>query len=868
MGEVYRAEDVKLGRDVALKLLPEALAGDKERLARFEREARVLASLSHPNIGAIFGLEKAESGATFLVLELAEGRTLRQRIAEGLRPRQTLEIFHQIAQALEVAHEKGVVHRDLKPENVMIAPDGMVKVLDFGLAKALKEELPPPETAEEVSTASYEPTRPGVILGTIPYMSPEQARGQPVDKRTDIWSFGCCLFEALAGRHPFAGATVSDVLAAVLEREPDWSELPRETPPAVASLVRRCLQKDARHRLHDIADARIELSEAAALQSGPVPFLPPAARRRLAHWPVFAAAVSGILAGSAIAFWALARPPEIPRVQRFSVELPATAPMALGVGPAVALSPDGSALVYVASRGETTELYNRSLDSLEASPIPGTEGGTGPFFSSDADWLGFFAGGKLKKRPSSGATAVSLADAPAERGASWSVDDRIVLVPEAAGGLASVAAAGSPLEALTKVDRERGARSDRWPHALPGGGAVLFTSWTDEGFDIEVLDLATGGRRTLLEDGSYARYVPTGHLVFLRGSDLMAVRFDAPALEVTGSPVRVVDGVGYDPLTGAGHFDFDQEGTLVYAPVGVLDAAAEEPGQLLIVDRRGAARRLGGAERPFELPRLSPNNRRLALTVTENDTTDVWVRDLERGTMTRLTFEGNNAAAIWSPDGERIVFSSDRDGTFNLYSMLADGSGEATRLTKSGNLQMPTSWSPDGRTLVLTELELSTGFDIRLLPMEPPGESRVLLRSSFNEVGGSFSPDGKWLAYVSDETGHNEVYLTRYPEGGKWQISTDGGVEPVWAPGGLELLYRNGPWMLSVSLEPAPELRVSRPRLLFEMPFSEGEAAYPNFDVTSSGEFVVIQSGFGATTTDLIVVLNWFRELEHLLPAS
>jgi serine/threonine-protein kinase len=395
----------------------------------------------------------------------------------------------------------------------------------------------------------------------------------------------------------------------------------------------------------------------------------------------------------------------------------------------------------------------------------------------------------------------------------------------------------------------------------------LFTSWTDKGFDIESLDLATRERRTLLEDGSYGRYLPTGHLVFLRGSDLMAVRFDAASLEVTGSPVRVVEGVGYDPLTGAGHFSFDRDGTLIYARVGILDAAAEEPGQLLIVDRNGAARRLGGSERSFELPRLSPNNRRLAVTITENDTTDVWVRDLERGTMTRLTSEGNNAAAIWSPDGERIVFSSDRDGAFNLFSMRADGSGESTRLTRSGNLQMPTSWSPDGRTLLLTELDLSTGFDIRVVPLEPPGEPKDLLRSSFNEVGGSFSPDGKWLAYVSDETGQNEIYLTRFPEGGKWQISTDGGVEPVWAPVGLELFYRNEAWMLSVSLEPAPEPRVSRPLLLFEMPFSEGEAAYPNFDLTRSGEFVVIQRGFGTSTTDLIVVLDWFRELEHLLPA-
>jgi serine/threonine-protein kinase len=864
MGEVYRARDIKLAREVAIKILPEAFARDTERLTRFEREARLLASVSHPNIGAIYGLEKSEGG-TFLVLELAEGRTLRERMASGLGRREALEIFHQIAQALEAAHEKGVVHRDLKPENVMITPGGVAKVLDFGLAKAFKEELTPAPPAEETSTATFGHTHPGVILGTVPYMSPEQARGQPVDKRTDIWSFGCCLFEVLAGKHPFAAQTSSDVLAAIIGREPDWSLLPRETPPGVVALVRRCLQKELRYRIHDIADARIELSEAVALQSGPAPFPHPAGLNRL-PWRGVATALLGLLAGSAVTFWMVSRPPEVRRVQRFEVELPATAPLALGMGPALALSPDGSALVYVASRGERTELYTRPLNAIEALPIPGTEGATDPFFAPRADWLGFFADGNLKKLPPSGGTAVNLGDAPAERGASWGADDRIVLAPQAAAGLASVSAAGPPLEALTEIDSEGGNRSHRWPQALPGGKAVLFTCWTDEGFDVEVLDVPTGERRTLIKDGSYGRYVPTGHLVFVRGSDLMAVGFDPVKLEVTGSPIRVVDRVGADPLTGAAQFSFDLEGTLLYAPAGLLDAGTEEPGQLLLVDRKGVARRLAGAERAFELPRLSPDGRRLALTVSDEDASDVWVRELARGTMSRLTFEGRNAAAIWSPDGERIVFSSDRDGAFNLYSMRADGSGEVTRLTRSPNPHMPTSWSPDGRKLAFNELDPSRGFDIRVLSMAPGSEPEDLLRTGFNEVGGRFSPDGRWLAYVSDETGQNEVYVTRYPEGGKWQISVDGGAEPVWAMVGLELLYRGEAWMMSVSLETTPEIRVSRPRPLFEMPFSEGDAAYPNFDVTASGEFLVIQSGFGASTTELIVVLNWFRELDKLLP--
>jgi serine/threonine-protein kinase len=480
MGEVYRAEDVELGREVALKLLPEGFSRDTERLARFEREARLLASLSHPNIGAIYGLERLEGGM-FLVLELAEGRTLRERMEEGLGRRAVLEIFHQIAQALEVAHEKGVVHRDLKPENVVITPEGVVKVLDFGLAKAFRDELSVEESSEKSSTATYEPTRPGMILGTVPYMSPEQARGQPVDKRSDIWSFGCCLFEALSGQHPFAGPTISDVLASILEREPDWSVLPPSTPPGVTALVRRCLQKEVRHRLHDIADARIELAEAVALQSGSTS-LPAVGASRHSWWRSVVAGLVGVVLGSAATYWSLPPPRESGRVRRFDLELPATAPMALGLGPALALAPDGSDLVYVASRGATTELYSRPLDALSAMPVPGTSGGSFPFFDPGGQWLGFVTDATLTKQPVSGGTAVRLADAPSDRGASWAGEGRIVFAPEAASGLTSVSADGASLGPLTELDPKRGERSHRWPQVLPGGEAVVFTGWSGEGF--------------------------------------------------------------------------------------------------------------------------------------------------------------------------------------------------------------------------------------------------------------------------------------------------------------------------------------------------------------------------------------------------
>jgi serine/threonine-protein kinase len=526
-------------------------------------------------------------------------------------------------------------------------------------------------------------------------------------------------------------------------------------------------------------------------------------------------------------------------------------------------------LVYVARLGDQTQLYVRALDQLEPTPVPGTENAAGPFFSPDGDSVGFFADGKLKKLLLPSGSPLTLADSPAPRGASWGRDGRIVFSPLTTGGLSSISTAGAIPDNLTTPDSDKGEKSHRWPEELPGNRNILYTNWTGSRFDIEVLVVESGERKRLIEDGSYARYVPTGHLVFVRGGNLFAVPFDTRRLEVVGPEISLIEDVAVDPFTGAAVFDFDRDGLLVYAPGGPVLPSAEGIGRLLRSSRQGVADTLLPAERVFQLPRLSPDGTELVVTISEGDRSDIWGSDLGRGTMTRLTFEGNNAAAIWTPDGKRVVFSSDRDGVFNLYWKPSDGSGDAERLTTSDDIQMPNSMSPDGKTLLLSELDPETGFDIVLLPMDGRRRPESFLETPFNEVGAAFSPDGRWIAYVSDESGQNEVYVRAYPEGGKRLISVGGGTEPVWAPNGRELFYRNQEWMMAVSLETEPSFEAGKPRPLFEAPFADSEAAYPNFDITPNGQsFIMIQTKVESAATRLLVVSNWFEELKDRAPSQ
>src|SRR6266581_8053661 len=705
MGEVYRARDTKLARDVALKVLPEAFAKDCERMARFQREAQMLASLNHPNIASIYGLEES-GGVRALVMELVEGPTLAERIATrnrrdsggaGLAPParaqqaaplpldEVLSIAKQIAEALEAAHDRGIIHRDLKPANIKVTEGGKVKVLDFGLAKAFN----PQDSAVNLNqtnspTLGIAATQAGVFVGTAAYMSPEQARGKPLDKRTDIWSFGCVLYETLTGRQAFAAETVSDTIAAILGRDPDWQALPAETPANIRVLLRRCLQKDVTHRFRDIGDARIEIEEAldpsrAIPVIGAVLAEPRAARRRRAiTWSLTVLAAASI----GVALWSLLRAPALPTrpIVRLSVALPPSDRLALGLTPVVALSPDGSRLAYVANHSGAQQLYVRPIDHLEATAIPGTESAESPFFSPDGQWLGFFAEGKLKKVSLSGGAALDLCSAAANRGASWGPDDNIILTPSfGVSGLFRVSAAGGTPKPLTILDHKKGEFSHRWPEILPGAKAVLFTNGGGASFDdarIAVQSLETGERRTLLEGGTYARYVPSGHLVYAHAGGLLAVPFDLKRLEVTGTPVSILEGVSMSSLNGVAQFSFSGDGSLAYVSGGL--SVGERT--LLWVDRKGAAQPIPAPPRGYISPRLSPDGQRLAVGIS-GSSWGVWLYDLARGTLTRLAETLLIPFPTWTPDGKRLTANLVRQAPLNFSWMPADGGGSAERLT-------------------------------------------------------------------------------------------------------------------------------------------------------------------------------------------
>jgi len=849
MGAVYRARDTTLGRDVALKLLPEFVAADREKIARLEREARLLASLSHPNVATLHGLEES-NGLKYLVMELVPGETLAERIARGpLRIDECLGIFRQIAEGLEAAHEKGIVHRDLKPANVIVTSEGRVKVLDFGLAKAVAEEAPSSDLSKS-PTLTREGTEQGVILGTASYMSPEQARGKTLDRRTDIWSFGCVFYEALTGRKAFSGETVSDILAAILEKEPDWTALPARTPVKIRDLLLRCLQKDPHRRLRDIGDARIEIDEPSA---SPVT----APRHRYLPWTV-AALVSGI------AIWSLLRPaaePERP-VSRLILNLPPEQGLSHVNDPAVAVSPDGRRVVYVGGSGTNRKLYVRPIDQLESRPIPGTEDAVTAFFSPDGEWVGFYAMAsvKLKKVRLDGGLPITLCDAQNPWGASWGTDDTILFAPGDASGLSRVSASGGAQSVVTTPDATQGETSHRWPEILPDGKSALFTILTGPSVDgarIGLLSLETGEYRVLVDGGSFARYVPTGHLVYGSERVLLAAAFDLERLELTGSPVPILEGVWTNLTFGTAHFALSREGTLAYV------ASVAEERALVWVDRAGAVRPLTKEHRPYANPRLSPDGQRLAVKIEDH----IWIYDMARDALTRMTFGPNQEyRAIWTPNGTRLTFR--RDDPPSIFWQPADGSGESERLTKSENMQLPDSWSPDGKTLVYSE-QGPNGFDIGLLTLDSEPSSRLFLQTVFNEAGGVFSPDGRFLAYVSDESGRYEVYVRPFSgSGGKWLISNAGGVQPLWARNGHEILYRNGDKMMAVAVDTEPEFHAGRPVLLFEGEFYNSDKPFHFYDITPDGQHFIMLQEVESWPTQIHVVLNWFEELKARVPSA
>jgi Tol biopolymer transport system component len=746
-----------------------------------------------------------------------------------------------------------------------VTPEGKVKVLDFGLAKAFGSDGTSEDPANS-PTVSMAATMHGVILGTAAYMSPEQARGNAVDKRTDLWAFGCVLYELLTGKQAFEGEMVTDIIAKILQSEPHWKALPPATPAKVSDLLRRCLQKDKTLRMQAAGDARIEIQEALIAPSTAVPVN--VAVNRLSGWRRAAMLALTALASFAIggiAVWNLKPAPASPpgSVSRMVITLPPGDQLAAVDYPAIAISPDGTQLAYVAVHSGTRQIYLRALDSLEARPLPATEGGNTPFFSPDGQRLGFFAGGKLKRVSVSGGEAVTLANAASPRGATWGIQGTIVFAPAANGALQQVSDAGHAFQPLTRLDT--GEVLHRWPQFLPGEKAVLFAVGGTNP-RIAVQYLGTGRRNDLVSGGTSPRYAPSGHLIYAQGGTLMAAPFDPQRLRVTGSAMPVVAGVLTSTAANSGgtQYSISATGSLAYVP-----GSSQEPRRLVWVDRKGTEQTLAAPPHIYGYVRLSPDGQQVAVDIAEHQEDQIWLYDLDRETLSRWTFEGTgNRVAAWTPDGRRIAFLSNKEVPQKVFWQLAEGSRGLERLTNSEYPTIPGSFSSDGQLLAFTEINPLTGYDVWVLRLNDH-KAEPFLRTPFNEAVPSFSRDGHWLAYISDESGRYEVYVQAYPgPGGKYQISTDGGTEPVWNPNGKELFYRSGDKIMAVGITTQPGFSAGKPRVLFAGPYMPTETTMPSYDVSPDGQrFLMIKpSEQNTSLTQIVVVQNWFEELKLRVP--
>jgi len=873
MGEVYRARDIRLKRDVAIKILPSSVAADRERVARFEREAELLAALNHPHIAHIHGVEES-GGSLALVMELVEGETLADRIAHGAIPvGEALPIARQIADALEAAHERGIVHRDLKPANIKVRPDGTVKVLDFGLAKAMDmaggagsaggagEHLTQSPT---ITTPAM--THAGMILGTAAYMSPEQARGKPVDRRADIWAFGCVLFEMLTGTRAFGGDDVSDVLASVLAREPDWSRLPADLSPALAQYLQRCLQKDPKRRIRDIGDVLLALDGAFDTPaSAPAPAI--RARPLLTRVMPIAAAALVAAAATGVVMWNRRPVAAPPPVSRFDVILPPGQELRGAQRSVIAVAPDGRAFAYKASDG----LYLRAMGDLEPRLIPGTADRVGstffsPFFSPDGQWIGYLSESGLKKIGVAGGEPITIAPAALSYGASWAADNTILIGQPA--GIMRVSANGGTPEVIVRA----GEGEQLWePQLLPGGDAVLFGVLMPGGRvndgDIAVHSLSTGARSVIVRGASAARYLSSGHLVYGVRNTLMAIPFDARRLTTTGGAVPLVQAVQRPVGVGGGGFQYSvsDSGTLVYL-------ADNTPNQLLRwVNRDGTS---GGTvdtvpAGALEDPRLSPNGDRVLVTRDR----DIWIYDLASGRSTRVTKDGRSWMGVWDPTGKQVAYSSINGNTSEAWVAPVDGSSPPRQLTHDGGLVHVDSWSPDGH-LVSVHRHLLAKITALMIPVDRPDQPPAAFADGETTPESvTFAKDGRYAVYLSADSGSREIYIRPYPgPGGRVTVSVNGGVEPRWAPNG-EVFYRNptGDRLFSVSTSTTPTLSVGKPTLLFQGQYYVAPTGSPRaqYDVTADGKrFLMLANG---PSTDVaggrprfVVVQNWIEELKKL----
>jgi Tol biopolymer transport system component/predicted Ser/Thr protein kinase len=881
MGEVYRAKDTRLKREVAVKVLPETFARDDGRVARFQREAEVLAALNHPNIAQIYG---AEEGA--LVMELVEGTTLDDLTQQGaIRVKETFEIARQIAEALEAAHEKGIVHRDLKPANIKIKPDGTVKVLDFGLAAILQPAVTGATDPANSPTLTIGATHVGAIMGTAGYMSPEQAVGKPADRRADIWSFGVVLFEMLTGQRLFTGETVSHILADVIKGDIDFGRLPSATPVGIRHLLKRCLDPDVKMRLQAIGEARVAMANAGkgAEPAGAArPRGHPRSRFGIVGWTAVAVlAVGAAVAG--LGWWHSSRPVEKPLVRldvdlgaEISLPSPENTPLS-----AVALSPDGTRLGYVASApGGPPRLFTRRLDQSKSVELPGTNGAIGPAFSPDGQWIGFSGGGKYNKISVQGGVVVPLADMPFA-GASWSEDGSIITTDST--GLIRIPSGGGTPTKVTEL--ANGEFAAAFPQVLPEGKAVLFVSYVTLSADkasVEVVTLADGRRKTLVPGGTSARYLPTangsGHLVYTKKATLFAVPFDPHRLEARGTAVPVLDDVAYQALSGGAQFDVSRTGTLVYRKGGGSTAQAMATIQWLTPTTGGAGRKEPLRSKPgiYFSPRLSPDGTRLAMMVMEQGATDLWVYDLRRDAMTRLASVGGPAGLVWSPDSRYLFFGTVRSG---ILWTRADGAGDPQPLTGTKTNQAPLSITSDGKRLAYSEY--AGHAQIWTVPLEETngqikaGKPEQFLKSPFAEVSAAFSPEGKWLAYCSNTTGTYEVFVQAFPDtGGRWQISNSGGTFPAWSPNGQDLLYQSGDQIMAVAYTAKGARFVAEKPRIWLAKLSGFQAGFGTaWDLAHDGKRVAVVTPAQTPEApkqdhEVVMLLNFFDELRRRVPTA
>ena len=842
MGEVYRATDATLGREVALKLLPSAFASDPERLARFEREARLLASLNHTSVAHLYGFETAslEDGSTvhLIAMELVEGEDLADRLKRGAIPvDEAIGLARQIAEGLEEAHEKGIVHRDLKPANIKLTPDGKVKILDFGLAKAWTGDGAGGTSSADISHSPTmtRATEAGMILGTAAYMSPEQARGKSVDKRADIWAFGVVLFEMLVGRRLFSGETVSDTLAAVLKTDPDWSLLPKSTPPALKSLLRRCLERDPKRRLRDIGEARHQLEPASTSEHSPTvtPPVPKARVLSLLPW-----LLSTGLALAAIGLWSArsAVTPSSGALRQFAIDLPwQTVPNWNDFD--AALSADGSHIAYYGRRENDVDVYVRSLDSLAATPLAEAREAEGVVFSPDGEWLALRDSHGLRKVSIHGGRAQTLAriEGNPGLGLTWGPDGNILL-GDASGLLRTPSSGGSPVS-LTHVNAAAGETGHAYPFYLPGGRHALMTIQRGAENSIAIVDIERATYTSLPLSGDQPAYFPSGHIVFRQGATALAARFDLKTLRPTGEAVPVLEGVEVGPYPAA-------DGSMLYVPV-----RGDSGARLLWVDRTGHPTPIQGERLDYTHLALASGGRQALLNIGR----ELLVRDLERGTRSLLSPE-QAGFPIWTADGKSATYGAWGGERRGIYERPADGSG-GPRLLYAGERLVPTSWNPRTGDLAFFD----GASDIWIL--SPDGKARKFLDTSFNERSGQFSPDGRWLVYVSDETGSYQVYVVPYPgPGPKVAVSVDGGLSPLWSPDGRQVFFRKGGKVMAVSLTFSPALSAARAVELFDGPYTLDLMGHQRWAVAPDGRFLMVEN---SDPFRMVLVQNWKGEAKR-----